>query len=180
MKKTIMTFVMALCVIHITLCQNKDDFGVKELEKIEMTANKGFSKLDKESHTLSLLYSNEIFANLYINQEENSLAPNNILQFTYLIPDIHKVLKEVGRKDILLFIKNEVDKYDLMLQTELDEAFNNAISALQNKKQVDELSNGFQIKAVNKDFDSEFIIKVIEIHKNQFIVNIYYSVVLIG
>jgi hypothetical protein len=157
--------------------QQENDYQIQELLKFEETKEKAYSNLNKKNKDLTILYKNGIFAYMYIDKEEGEDYANHKIKITYFIPKMESFIKHIkNKKDILNFIKQEIDKNDFLLQPFFDEAYQNAIAGVD--KSAKQEKNRFSITAVNPDWSSELIINVCEIQENQYIVSIYYNIVL--
>ena len=156
--------------------KQENDYSVSELLKFEETKEKVCSVLNRKDTDLTILYKNGICAYVHIDKQEGEDFVNHKLQITYLIPKMNLFVKnKKDKKAVLNFIKQEIDKNDFLLQTFFDEAYRNAIADVE---QSEEDKNGFTVFAVNPDFSSELTISVYEIQENQYVVSIYYNIVL--
>ena len=154
--------------------KRENDFQVTELLKFESTKEKLYSNLNKENTDLTILYKNGIYSYIYIDKQENEETAVHTLKITYFIPKINSFIKnKKDKKEILNFIKKEIDKNNFLLQTFFDEAYKNVLNAVD--KAIQE-KNGFSIYGVNQDFSSELVIQVYEIQENQYVVSVYYRI----
>ena len=176
MKKT---FLISALLFSISIYGQKQEnsYQISELLKFEETKEKVYSNLNEKDTDLTILYKNGICAYIYIDKQEGEDFMDHKLKITYFIPKIDLFVKNKNdKKEILNFIKQEIDKNDFLLQTFFNEAYQNAIASVD--KSAKQEKNGFSISAVNRDWSSELIINICEIQTNQYILSVYYNIVL--
>ena len=175
MKKNIILISALFLSLSVYGQKQENNFQVAELLKFESTKEKLYSNLNKENTELTILYTSGIYAYIYIDKQESEDVAIHTLNITYFIPKIKSFVKDKkNKKEILNFIKQEIDKNNFLLQTFFDDAYKNALSNVGNTAQ--EEKQGFSVHATNQDFSSELVIHVCEVHENQYVISVYYKI----
>ena len=175
MKKTIF-ILMSFSLFPFIYGQNSINLQIQELQKFANNKEQVYHLINEQNKNLLIIYRNGVLANISFLQKENEESAYNELKVTYFISGKDLIKKRDDKKGISKFVKTELDKNDFLLKDFIDEAYDNALVGVE--KSAVELPNGFTVYAVNKDMESELIIKVIEIQEDQFVVSILYGLTL--
>ena len=180
MKK--MFLIPALLLSLSVYGQMRDfDLIISELSKFEAVKEKVYSVFNKEDTDLTIMYENGICAYIYIDAEEGVgrgvSYKNHKLIITYFISKLNLFVKNKDdKKEILSFIKQEIDKNEFILDYFFNEAYEIALEFVD--ENAIETNDGFTMFSGNLNWSSELVIRVSEIWENQYIVNVYYNIVL--
>ena len=175
--KSIILFVSLTIYSVIVFGQNNEDkqFCLKGLNKFKKTKDVVYSNPDEANLKILLINKEGLVSNIACRKKEESGFGSNQLIFTYLMTNVSSFIKNKDSKqELIAFIKNEIGKNDFILKKFILNAFDNAAKDF--KKSIIEENSGYKINSVTTDMDSEMIIKVITVEKNEYIITINYSI----
>ncbi|HOR41108.1 MAG TPA: hypothetical protein PLK02_05315 [Paludibacteraceae bacterium] len=174
MTKTIIIITTILFTSFIAISgKDSKNIQLRELQNFANNKDKVYHLLDEKEGRLFIIYKNRISATISYNYENSEEYVFNELNITYVINGKDIASKLNSQKEVLDFVKVEIDKNDFLIQTFFDEEFQNAYLGID--KPLGKSPGCLYYYTLESHIHGELFIKIIPMSKEQIIVSIHYA-----
>lgn len=177
-------FLILLLVFSSNISAQSDKkFILSELKRCQGSKNVTSFEQKDSINCLSLVYSNKMKAEIRISKEQieskvkGSQNALHKMSFKYEIDNANNVFDNKHDKtEILNYINEKISDYNLTMYPFLSEAYDNALTNMEEGKDVEKNINGFKVSATNDFFKGKIEISIHMRKNNGIIIFVSYEI----
>jgi len=181
--RTSIFLILLLALASNISAQTDKKFIMSELKRCQDSENVTSSEIKDSINCISLVYTNKMKAEIRISKEQGkskekgSQSALHKMSFKYEIDNANNVFDNKHDKtEILNYISEKISDYNLTMYPFLSEAYDNALTNMEEGKDVEKSINEFKVSATNNFFKGKIEISIHMRKNNGMIIFVSYEI----